>query len=114
MRLLRGGACIAYGANSLKSPQQQQIALAANHDPSACNAVKYAMLSKSRARKRFMLKDYTLQDAELALCAKMSQVFLFFVFFNLFIYIFDWKKEINNQHFAVLLPVIIAKRKSEN
>ncbi len=37
---MRGKAFIAYGANSLKkSPQQQQIALTANHDPSVCNAV---------------------------------------------------------------------------
>ncbi len=42
-----------------KSHQQQQIALTANHNPSACNAVKYAMLSKSRARQRFTLFQYS-------------------------------------------------------
>ncbi len=35
---------VAYGANSfIKLPQQQQIALTANHDPSVCNTVKYLM-----------------------------------------------------------------------
>ena len=41
---MRAGACITYGANSfINVVPATADRVAANHDPSVCNAVKYAM-----------------------------------------------------------------------
>ena len=51
MRLLRGGGCIAYGANSFIKVAPETADRQSR--PKCVNTVKYVMESKSRARQRF-------------------------------------------------------------